>query len=83
MKNVEWQDEQGQLTIFEVLALQVGDQVRAVFYDDEMPYVSQARPDLLEVGKIVDIKRGSYYVAFGAHVEVFDKEKLVKDSGGV
>ncbi|MER2190641.1 MAG: hypothetical protein ABS951_06735 [Solibacillus sp.] len=78
MKGFDWLEEQGQINLFEVLELQVGDQVRAVIYDDEMAYASMARPYLLEPGELVDIQRGLYYVAYGEVVEVFEKEKLVK-----
>ncbi|MER2107434.1 MAG: hypothetical protein ABS949_10895 [Solibacillus sp.] len=64
--------------MFEVLEPQVGDQVKVMFYEDELPYVSEMHPELLEPGEVVETKQELYWVAFGERVEVFEKRKLVR-----
>ncbi|MER1986600.1 MAG: hypothetical protein ABS948_11985 [Solibacillus sp.] len=78
MTHFEYMEELGQINLFDVLEMQVGDQVRAVIYEDEMAYVVEARPYLLEPGEIVAIQNDLYHVAYGEVVEVFEKGKLVK-----
>lgn len=81
MTDYELLEEQGQTNIFDYLdarLLAVGDKVVVQFEENELPYVQECLPFLLEPGEIIGKKIDFYSVRFGEVVEEFCGEKLVR-----
>lgn len=79
MTHYEWLEDQGQTNIFSYIEEPViGDKVSVQFEENELPYVQECLPFLLEPGKIIGKKADFYSVRFGEVVEEFCRGKLVR-----
>lgn len=78
-------EAQGQTSIFDFLkapatpvkVFAVGAQVNVHYYDDELVYVRECRPQLLDTGEIVEVHDGFCRVMLAGKATLIDNEKLI------
>lgn len=87
MNHHEYMESIGQINIFDILPIKTtpvrnkafveGDRVKIRYYADEIEYMCECLPQLLEVGEIVSKQLDFYQVRIGDSVIDVPGEKLV------